>query len=116
MSISLKAYLLGCAAVAVPVVTVVAIAAGPGTAPVDQVSYDLGYATGSGERPGARIGISACESVHQMGLSEAGACHNAYQAEFLYFENPILHPGPTPASQEDYMAGCYDGLAELEKI
>jgi hypothetical protein len=93
MSISLKAYLLGAAAAATLAITGVAVAApdsGPTSAQVmeQRVSYDLGY---------------------QAGLEGRYDCQEASKAEFLFADDPVLHPGPLPHSSEDYMAGCYDG-------
>ena len=64
-------------------------------------SYDLSYQAGS---PGGGA------SAKTMGADWNTACQNTFREEFVFADDPILHPGPVLTSQTDYVQGCFDAL------
>lgn len=82
-------------------------------------SYSIGYGDAIG-RPvgGGSYKVQTLGYGYQLvdsGAPPIQACGVLWNAQQVYPDDRVLHPGPVPHSQSDYMAGCRDGLAALGK-
>ncbi|TLH66796.1 hypothetical protein QDT91_20635 [Mycolicibacterium aubagnense] len=92
---------------------------GVATGDSDQ-SYDIGYydAIGRPLGPGKNVEVENLGYAYHLvdnGMEPTQACIQNWQAERVYTNSLVLHPGPVPHNQDNYLAGCQRGLASLGK-